>query len=1154
MSVCETTRQHILNIQPKVMQIIVCRLVHLLFGNGNKGAKPKQCFSASDGATKTLHQAVRIMKLTAILLLGACLHIQAAGYGQKISLSEKDVPIEQIFKKIQKQTDYKFLYTSQLLEGAPKVSIAVRDADIGEVLNLVFKEQRLDYEINESTIIVKPRKVLSLTEMSQSIVGDPGEVRGVITDENGAPAQGVNVMVKGTSKGTTTNLRGEFVLRDIPENVVLLITSVGYDRQEILVKDKKFITTQLRVAVGSLDELQVIAYGNTSRRFNTGNISTVKASAIEKQPVQNPLLALQGRVPGVEIIQLSGLNGAGITVRIQGRNSIQSGLDPLIVIDGVPYPSQLYTSLLERIVQTGSPLNYVNPSDVESINVLKDADATAIYGSRAANGAILITTKKGKAGKARVSFNYQEGWGKVGHKIDMMSTQEYLLMRNEALRNDGLIANPSVDFDLTLWDSTRYSDWQKILIGGKARYTNIYTSISGGSSTMQYLLGGTYNRQTTVFPGEFDDKKGSIHFHLTASAFSQKLKVQFSGNYMHDQNYLPGVDLTQQALLLEPNAPALYNEDGTLNWGLTASGRSSWINPLSYIMSTEFNNTTKNLVGNLNVSYSILPGLEIQSSFGYSNIQTDLYLASRLEANAPEQRATQQRYTNNGTRNMNSLIIEPQVTYTQIVGKGKIEGVVGGSILQSSSKILTVGGQGYPSDLLMQTLKAAKTVLIDLSMSTKSKFNALFTRFSYIWDNKYIINLAARRDGSSKFGDANKLHNFGSAAVGWIFSEEKWSQKYLPFMSFGKLRFSYGTTGNDQIGDFGHLSLYGFYNGTILYQNGIGLLPENIPNPHLQWEETRKLQGGVDLGFLNDRIVLGTTYAHNRSSNQLIAYVIPSTTGFTSITENLPAVVRNTSFEFTFNSTNLKNKYFDWSTYINLTIPRNKLLSFSGIEKTAYASGNNGVIIGQPLGIIKAYSHAGVDPITGKYQILDKDGNPTINYGSAIQSNLISNFLNYYGGIENKVNYKKFQFIFLFQFVRQKGGKDLFYYNGNRAPGRYLSGYSNQPVNVLNRWQKTGDNSGISRYTTGSSIPVVPPFTDAWLTYDASYIRLKNVSLYWQLPSKWLRKAYFQNGQLYFTAQNLLTITKYTGLDPENKSITSLPPLRVLTIGAQIEL
>jgi TonB-dependent starch-binding outer membrane protein SusC len=864
-------------------------------------------------------------------------------------------------------------------------------------------------------------------------------------------------------------------------------------------------------------------------------------------------------VPGVEVTQLSGLNGGGVRVRIQGQNSLRAdALEPLIVIDGVPFPSKLQTAgLLESIVQGGNPLNYINPSDIESIDILKDADATAIYGSRAANGAILITTKKGKVGRTKLNINLQQGWGKVTRKVDLMNTQQYLDMRYEAFRNDGInwkASNVSAN-DLKVWDTTRYTDWQKVLIGGTAKYTNIGASLSGGSTAMQYVIGGTFRRQTTVFPGNFDDKQGGLHFNINGASFNQKLKVQLSGNYMIDQNQLPNVNLTTYALGLEPNAPPIYKEDGALNWAPNSAGNSTWTNPIVYTRYKDFNNATKTLVSNANISYSIFRNLEIRSSFGYTNISTALFLPLKLEIYKPEEKQFGQRVASYGDRKMNSWIIEPQLQYNRVLGKFKFNGLLGGTIYHSSYDLVSLEGIGYTSDLVMKSIMSATTKTVTEYSLGAYKYNALFGRMNFSWDDKYIVNLTARRDGSSRFGDKNKLHNFGSLGLGWIFSEEKWIQRQMSFISFGKVRASYGITGNDQISDYSYLSLYNFLGTGINYQNTSAIYATNIPNPYLQWEETRKSQIGLDLGFIQDRIVIGATYVRNRSSNQLVSYVLPDLTGFNSITENFPATIQNISWEFVLNTINIKSRNVKWSSSINLTIPKNKLVSFPNIELTSYGATNSTTVVGQPLGLIRTYRYAGVDPASGKYVVFDMNDNTTLTGNfSTDRTVLTSTVSKYYGGFNNSISYKGFQIDFLFQFVRQKGPRDLYYYNGNVAPGRFSSGLSNQPVTVLDRWQKTSDESTFARYSTGNAIALWPTVSDVWYTYEASYIRLKNLSLNWQLPTQWLQKAKLQNCIIYCRGQNLATITKYTGLDPETQGTSTLPPLKVWTLGIQMEL
>jgi TonB-linked SusC/RagA family outer membrane protein len=1111
------------------------------------GAEPK--LTLFTGA-----QMLRVLKICTIILLAGCLQVSAAGYGQKITLNEKEAPLTKVFKEIKKQTGYRFFYLSQQMDEAKKVTIHVKDATVDEVLQLCFKEQPFGYEIKENMIIIK-QKLRVTTSIIQEIT-PPGniEVKGVITDEDGNPLVGANVKVKGSNIGTITDNQGRFTLDNLDENAILEISFVGHDPQMLRIKGKGFLAIALVQKQSILDETIVIAYGTSSRRFTTGNIATIKAADIEKAPVQNPLLALQGRVPGVEITQLTGMNGGGVNVRIQGQNSMFNGNNPLIVVDGVPFPVQFVGTdpsiSLERIVQGGSPLNYINPNDIESIDILKDADATAIYGSRAANGAILITTKKGKAGRTRLKLNLQQGWGKVTRQVDMMNTRQYLDMRYEALRNDGIAVSTltpgSNNFDLTVWDTTHNTNWQKELLGGAAQYSNFQASLSGGTATVQYLVGATYNRQTVVFPGSFDDKVGNLHFNINGTSANQRLKLQLTGSYAYDQNHLPGTDLTNLALLMEPVGPALYNPDGTLNWAPNAAGQSTWTNPLAYTVSSDFINTTKNLVSNANISYRILPGLDLRTSVGYTNTQSELYMPTRLDRVAPENRATAVRRASFGNRNMNAWIIEPQLQYAGKIGKGKIEGLLATSIQKSSYSYLAIDGSGFLTDLLMKTLRAATSTNIRISLSGITRFNALFGRLGYNWADKYLVSLTARRDGSNKFGVNNRFHNFGSVGVGWIFSEEKWVVRELPFVSFGKLRASYGTTGSDGIPDFAYLSIYGINNPTVLYQNSIGLNVSNIPNPYLQWEETRKWQGGLDLGFIKDRVVLGVTYARNRSSNQLSPNAIPSVAGFQTINLNLPALIQNTSWEITLNTVNVRTKGISWNSSLNLTIPRNRLIKNS---LGAYNTPN----VGKPLGYIPVVRNAGVNPANGRYLIMDKNGNPmTSNPSDEDLTVFLSNLSRYFGGMLNSIQYKGFQLDFLFQFVRKRGSKDMYYFNGTQSPGAFSTGTGNQPISVLDRWQKPGDVAEVGRFTTTANNNVFI-FSDAWYSYDASYIRLKNVSLNWQVPTSLLKKIKLQNAKVFAHAQNLATITQYRGLDPETMSSATLPPLRMITIGGQIE-
>jgi TonB-dependent SusC/RagA subfamily outer membrane receptor len=479
-------------------------------------------------------QFLRIMKLTTIIILAACLHTSAKGVAQQtITFSGKEVSLESVFTAIKKQTNYRFFFNTDMLKNASKVTIDVKNVQIEQVMNMALKDQPLTFTIKGRTIFVMRKVEEEKKSVQVERTGDPITVSGRVTDENGEPLVGANVKVKGSSNGITTDNQGRFTLSGVDPNASLEVSFVGRETQILSVKGKSVFSVALGQKIGALDETVVIAYGTTTKRFNTGNVSSVKASDIEKQPVQNPLLALQGRVPGIIVTQSTGLPGSGITVRIQGQNSIGKGNDPLYVIDGVPYSSQLLPTNFGGILGTsgggvaggginGNPFSYINPNDIESIDVLKDADATAIYGSRAANGAILITTKKGKAGKTRTDINLKKGWGNVTRKLDLLNSSQYLEMRREAKLNDNA-AITATNYDLNgVWDTSYNTDWQKELIGNTSNYSDVQVNVSGGNATTTFFIGSGYHKETTVFLGDFSDRKGSLHFNITNTSQNQR--------------------------------------------------------------------------------------------------------------------------------------------------------------------------------------------------------------------------------------------------------------------------------------------------------------------------------------------------------------------------------------------------------------------------------------------------------------------------------------------------------------------------------------------------------------------------------------------------------------------------------------------------------
>jgi len=1119
------------------------------------------------------------MKLAAFFMLVGCLHAGAKGFSQTITLTGRNLPLRQVFDRIEDQTGFGILIDRQTLAASRPVTINVKDATIEQVMRTCLKDQPfpLTFTITGHTINVikggaddghQPAAELFPAGAPPKIIA---EFKGHVTNEAGEPLQGASVEVKSMKMGTFTDVHGTFILKNIPSNAILTISYTGYQRTEVKLTGSSSLSIILKIALNNLDQVQIIAYGSTTQRLNTGDVTTVNSKEIEEQPVENPMLALEGRVPGLFIQQSTGVPGSGLTIRLQGQNSLSGGNDPLYVIDGVPYPSQLLPNIGTSLGILGSngntnanaqsgggnPQAFINPADIESISILKDADATAIYGSRAANGAVLITTKHGKPGKTKVELNCYDGWGHVDRMMPLLNTQQYLAMRHEALVNSGKTPGAN-DFDLNgLWDTTRYTNWEKSLIGGTAHYTDNQVTVSGGDANTTFLAGVGYHRQTTVFPGDMSDEKGNVHMNLTNISSNQRFRFQMTGTYLIDQNDLFSTDLTSTAIQLAPDAPALRNADGSLNWAPNAAGNSSWTNPLSYLLQAYHLKTT-NLIGNLVTSYELLKGLDLKLNAGYNTLSTNDVQIDPLSSVPPEEVPYSSSASIFGNETISTWTVEPQLTYRATIKGGILDALVGGTALQTNGSMNQTYAYGFTSDQELYNMSAASNLSPNIpSIASVYKYSAGFARIGYRWQDKYLVDLTGRRDGSSRFGSSNEFHNFGSVAAGWIFSNESFLKSGIPALSFGKLRASYGTTGNDQIGDYQYLPLYSPISNNVQtpYQGTAGLASNGLSNPYLQWELTKKLQFGLNLGFWKDRVLFSGNYYLNRSSNELQKYALPQTTGNTAILSNFPALIQNNGWELTLNTANIKKGDFAWSTGLNLTIPRNKLVSYPDLATSTYA---NLYVVGQPVTIIKVYKYEGVNPTTGLYQFGSASGQATSSPNIATDATSWVNLApKFFGGLDNTFRYKGLSLDILFQFVNQVGRNYIY----GRFPGRFLSSNygvieANQPTWVLNHWQASGENGLVQRFASNYTSALSTAFnaaTQSTLAYsDASFIRLKNLSLSWQLPGQWMRSCRLEGIRLYAQGQNLLTLTHFKGLDPENQSTTALPPLRVITMGADV--
>jgi TonB-linked SusC/RagA family outer membrane protein len=716
-------------------------------------------------------------------------------------------------------------------------------------------------------------------------------------------------------------------------------------------------------------------------------------------------------------------------------------------------------------------------------------------------------------------------------------------MRREAFQNDGTTPSTGNAPDLLVWDTTRYIDFKNLLIGGTAQMTNANVSVSGGTAGTQFLIGGNYTKETTVFPGDFADRKASFLLNLHHNSADKKFDASISAGYTVDKNNLMSSDLTG-SINLPPNSPSLYDANGKLNWqenGVSISDLG-FIQPLSYLLQ-KYTAQSDNLTGNINLSYRIIPSLVLRLSGGYNASYVNEININPQTSFDPNWGAL--GYSLFGYSSSKTWNAEPQLEYSKQIGKSKLSVLAGTTWQDMQYNSNTISAFGYASDILLQSISGAGSISASNSLN-QYRYNALFGRVNYNLSDKYIVNLSGRRDGSSRFGPGKQFANFGAVGTAWTFSNEKFIQKALTFLSFGKLRGSYGTTGNDQIDDYSFLDLWSTTSRP--YQNTQGLTPGRLFNPDYSWELNRKLEFGLEAGLLKDRILFTISYFRNRCGNQLISYILPAQTGFTGISRNFDALVQNKGWEITLNSKNIQSKDLKWSSSFVLSIPQNKLLSFPGLATSSYSLNYK---VGQSLNIINRYQFLGVDPSTGIYHFKDINGDGTINRKDFVVSgNLDPKF---YGGLQNSVGYKNWQLDIFFEFRKQVAQNYL------ASQSYYVPGlYFNQPTIVLSRWQKPGDNSTIQRFsqdfgTVFSAFASKLALSNGVFS-DASYIRCKNLSLSYNIPSLWMSKIRLESARIYLQAQNLFTITNYVGSDPENHNFYVLPPLRTIVAGIQLTL
>ena len=977
-------------------------------------------------------------------------------------------------------------------------------------------------------------------------------ITGTVRNTAGEPLPNATVTVVKTNKGTITNAKGAFILNNVASKDQLRVSLIGYAAQTLAINGQTNITITLKDAVNELDRVVVQAYGITSQRLATGNIGKLTAKDIEKQPVMNVLDALQGQVPGVVVSRGNGYASSSIKVEIRGRSTINPNIpsEPLYIVDGVPLTilsltaNESYANGTQGVIQSGipspangqSPLFNLNPADIESIEVLKDADATAIYGSRAANGVILITTKKGKAGKAKLNISVYSGNLSNTRFYPMLNTRQYVEMRKEALKNDGRPINENTASDLLIWDTLRYTDWQKAMWEHVGRTIDANLALSGGDVRTNFRLAGSFHSRSDILTIGGNNLRGGLTLNMNHRSANGKLVLGLSAIYT-----VTAVDTKSNpsSIQLPPNAPPVYDENGNLNfagWGPLQNLYSFGFLMQSYKSEAHYLNT------NMLFNYEILKGLNIKVNIGYNAVQSSQDNQVPIKAQNPAFNPTA-TYSHGSTFSKN-ILAEPQLEYNKFILKGKLTVLAGSSYQQNKTEGSTMNGFQIPNDVLISNISSAPNRSINYNIAWY-KYIAMFGRINYNRDNRYLFNINIRRDGSSKFGPGKQFGNFGSIGGAYIFSETGFFKNTMPFISFGKLRGSYGTTGNDQIPNYQYLTAWSFnqfqYNGSQV------LIPTRHTDSTFQWQVNRKLELAGTLSFFENALTIDVSWYRNRCDNQLVSFPTPSSTGFGDVLTNSPANVQNTGWELALSGTPVNKKTLKISSRLNIGINRNKLLSYPDFDLSPYTTR---YVVGQSLNIIKVLQSTGVDPQTGQYTFKDFDEDGKITIVEKLSANddryFIDPSVKFDGGLSNSLSYKRISMELFFYFRKKLGRKA---YITSYLPGQI----ANQPVEVLDRWQKPGDHATIAAFTTVSkeSYQRFSNYSDGVYT-DASFIRLQNLSIGYSLTGKYLSRIGVSDCKINIAARNLFVISPYKGADPEIQSATVIGIPRVITAGLSL--
>ena len=1060
------------------------------------------------------------MKLTVFFLLTAFIHVSASVYSQqtKLSISLKDATVRDVLRVIEDQSDFFFLYKNENIDVNRTVSVDIKEKTVEYLLSQLFKGTTVEYEVVNRQIVLIDKEKGNFNSLSQQ----QKSITGKVTDSSGSSLPGVSVVVKGTTNGTISDGNGSYSLSNVPENATVQFSFVGMKGQEIAVGGKSTINVSMEEDAIGIEEVVAVGYGTMKKSDLTGSVVSVKSDQLVSFPVSGAVQALQGRAAGVQISSNNGDPGSSMRVRVRGGTSINASSDPIFVVDGF----------------VGGILP--PPEDIESIEILKDASATAIYGSRGANGVIMVTTKRGTSGKTRIEFNTSYSAQNEIKRLDLLNAEQYTAITKEAFPNY-----------VSSGDNT---DWQDVVFRTGA-IQNHQLSFSGGNDNVNYYLSGLFYDQEGIIIGS-GFKKYSVTSNINLNA-TEKLKIGL--NIFGERAVTDGVPTQEgsggadgagvigSVIKFMPDQ-GIYRADGTYT---TAAMHDPIDNPYAII-----NEYTNDIVGdrlqaNFSAEYKLLKDLSFKTTFGAStsNRRTGEYYTTLLNRG----RSYGGLGTINSLKNTN-LASENYISYNTTLASVHKIGVMGGYSYQTyrNENWYAAGSKFITDAVSFWNLGGGAVTQIPSSSLTEGKLASFYGRVNYGFNDKYLITFNARYDGSSNFSKNHKWAFFPSGAIAWNMKNESFMDNVSAINQW-KWRGSYGVTGNQAIAAYqtlaGLTNVFSIVNGVAVN----AVRPSSVANDDLTWETTAQLDVGTDIGFFGSRLNLTVDYYRMVTSDLLFSVPLPQYSGYSTQLKNI-GKVENKGFEFTVSGKILTGQ-FKWNMDANLSANRNEILELPDGKDILYGSGPGHLIslgntqilrVGAPVGSMYGYIYDGVyqegdtfipgsgfEQVAGgeKYRDIDgkrdENGNLTGEADGTLNASdqtIIGNpHPKFFYGFNNELKWGSFD---LNIFIQGSQGNDILSYTLLEL--ETLGKPINSTTRALDRWTPTNTNTDVPKKTAARPERV----STRWI-FDGSYVRVKNVVLGYNMPKSVLDRLNIEKLRLYVSAQNMLTITNYRGFDPE---------------------